>query len=284
MGGSLVFPRPEGPGSFSSLPGLSSPRPERRRCPGDCRRQTGRLSPRERPVLCVDMRNSGWILLLSCFPIRGNRLFCALMPSFAGMRRQATAAFFPYEIFGAGAESPCFTRVRVLGSRTKSTCRGRIPVPGFSFLFLPVVPVERPSLLPCPCRGFGKGREGKAQERRSGRRGENPLLRGSRGRRASFPSPAGGRGKAGRRRRTGRKGGGRGEAFPQRRPAWLLRLSLCACGIHIPPVSPGGEAGGKRLVSLQSSASSGTQRVSSPLGATPAAYSFMAICSPSSSA
>ena len=171
----------------------------------------------------------------------------------------------------------------ILGSRTKSTCRGRIPVPGFSFLFLPVVPVERPSLLPCPCRGFGKGREGKAQERRSGRRGENPLLRGSRGRRASFPSPAGGRGKAGRRRRTGRKGG-RGEAFPQRRPAWLLRLSLCACGIHIPPVSPGGEAGGKRLVSLQSSASSGTQRVSSPLGATPAAYSFMAICSPSSSA
>ena len=149
---------------------------------------------------------------MSCFPIRGNRLFCALMPSFAGMRRQATAAFFPYEIFGAGAESPCFTRVRVLGSRTKSTCRGRIPVPGFSFLFLPVVPVERPSLLPCPCRGFGKGREGKAQERRSGRRGENPLLRGSRGRRASFPSPAGGRGKAGRRRRTGRKGG-RGEAF-----------------------------------------------------------------------
>lgn len=63
---------------------------------------------------------------------------------------------------------------------------------------------------PAPCRGFGKGREGKAQERRSGRRGENPLLRGSRGRRASFPSPAGGRGKAGRRRRTGRKGGGEG--------------------------------------------------------------------------
>ena len=84
-------------------------------------------------------------------------------------------------------------------------------VVGFSFLFLPVVPVERPSLLPCPCRGFGKGREGKAQERRSGRRGENPLLRGLRGRRASFPSPAGGRGKAGRRRRTGRKGGGEGK-------------------------------------------------------------------------
>lgn len=285
MGGSLVFPRPEGPGSFSSLPGLSSPRPERRRRPGDCRRQTGRLSPRERPVLCVDMRNSGWILLLSCFPIRGNRLFCALMPSFAGMRRQATAAVFPYEIFGAGAESPCFTRVRVLGSRTKSTCRGRIPVPGVSFLFLPVVPVERPSLLPCPCRGFGKGREGKAQERRSGRRGENPLLRGSRGQGAAplFPPR---QGEGGRQSAGGARGerGGRGEAFPQRRPAWLLRLSLCACGIHIPPVSPGGEAGGKRLVSLQSSASSGTQRVSSPLGATPAAYSFMAICSPSSSA
>lgn len=284
MGGSLVFPRPEGPGSFSSLPGLSSPRPERRRRPGDCRRQTGRLSPRERPVLCVDMRNSGWILLLSCFPIRGNRLFCALMPSFAGMRRQATAAFFPYEIFGAGAESPCFTRVRVLGSRTKSTCRGRIPVPGFSFLFLPVVPVERPSLLPCPMprfrqreRGEGAGAEVWAEGRKS------PFAWVERAPRLfSLPGRGKGEGRAPEAHRE--KRGGRGEAFPQRRPAWLLRLSLCACGIHIPPVSPGGEAGGKRLVSLQSSASSGTQRVSSPLGATPAAYSFMAICSPSSSA
>ena len=174
MGGSLVFPRPEGPGSFSSLPGLSSPRPERRRRPGDCRRQTGRLSPRERPVLCVDMRNSGWILLLSCFPIRGNRLFCALMPSFAGMRRQATAAFFPYEIFGAGAESPCFTRVRDFGFKNKIHMQRADSCPG---VFLPV-PSCRPRGAPFPFalpmprfrqreRGEGAGAEVWAEGRKS---------------------------------------------------------------------------------------------------------------------
>ena len=156
------------------------------------------------------MRNSGWILLLSCFPIRGNRLFCALMPSFAGMRRQATAAFFPYEIFGAGAESPCFTRVRVLGSRTKSTCRGRIPVPGFSFLFLPVVPVERPSLLPCPMprfrqreRGEGAGAEVWAEGRKS------PFAWVERAPRL-FSLPGRGKGEGRAPEAHGEKGGGEG--------------------------------------------------------------------------
>ena len=142
------------------------------------------------------------------------------------------------------------------------------------------------SALPfCPAHAAvsAKGERGR---RRSGGLGGGEKIPFCVGREGAAPLFPPRQGEGGRQDAGGVRGesGRRGEAFPQRRPAWLLRLSLCACGIHIPPVSPGGEAGGKRLVSLQSSASSGTQRVSSPLGATPAAYSFMAICSPSSSA
>lgn len=210
MGGSLVFPRPKGPGSFSSLPGLSSPRPERRRRPGDCRRQTGRLSPRERPVLCVDMRNSGWISLLSCFPIRGNRLFCALCPlsrECAGRRLRLSFLMK----FSALAQNLLVSHGFGFWVQEQNPlAEGGFLSRGFPSCSFLSSPWSALPFCPAPCRGFGKGREGKAQERRSGRRGENPLLRGSRGRRASFPSPAGGRGKAGRRRRTGRKGGGEG--------------------------------------------------------------------------